>query len=320
MKQLHLRICKFVTAAIFMLSACTSPAGAASINLTAPGKTPPLTVEEHAVVEDAVDKPTHFEFNQRIAAQVFEKRMVLRNLPPDEKASGVNEVLKPFSYALRQNPLLSSYAYQLFKDDQLVLDDVGPFWQATQREDGADFLLPLETGQGKLLLVSREKMEDWDSVFPPPIYFGNELIAAQEDNGKVVVRRLSDDQVLYTQPVTSSPVEMPIKTFENWQGHWVLEADGVLVIDGKNINHQLGYDAIFNWVVLHGQPFFFFTKGQHTGIFFAGKEQDAAYDEVIHYKCCEPAAFNPGNELSIVWFYALRDGMWYYVEAGIFNS
>jgi hypothetical protein len=278
-----------------------------------------LTVEEHAVVEDAVDKPTHFEFNQRIAAQVFEKRMALRNLTPEKKASGVNEVLEPFGYALRHNPLLSSYAYQLFKDDQLVLDDVGPFWQATKREDGADFLLPIETGQGKPLLVTRDKVEAWDSVFTPPIYYGNELIAAQVEGDKVVVRRLSDDQVLYSQPVTSGPVEMPIKTFEAWQGSWVLESDGVLVIDGQNINQQLGYDSIFNWVVLQGQPFFFFTKGQRTGIFYAGKEQDAGYDQVIHYQCCEPAAFNPGSEASIVWFYALRDGMWYYVEAGLFN-
>ncbi len=319
MKQHHLRIYGFVTAAILVLSACTSPTGVPSINLTAPGKTPPLTVEEHAVVEDAVDKPTHFEFNQRITPQVFEKRLALRNLTPEEKASGVNEMLKPFGYALRHKVLLSSYTYQLFQNDELVLDDVGlSFWQASQREDGADFILPLETGQGKLLLISREKMEEWSSVFPPPIYFGNELVVAQEDNGKVVVRRLSDGQVLYSQPVTSGPVEMPIKTFQAWQGHWVLEADGVLVIDGQNINQQLVYDAIFNWVVLQGQPFFFFTKGQRTGIFYAGKEQDAAYDEVIHYHCCEPAAFNPGHEPSIVWFYALRDGMWYYVEAGIF--
>lgn len=320
MKQPLWMVFGFLTTVTLLLSACSSTTGAAPISLAAPGEKQPLTVEEHAVVEDAVDKPTHFEFNQRIPAQVFEKRMALRNLPPDEKASGVNAVLEPFGYALRHNPPLSSYTYQLFKDEQLVLDDVGPFWQATRRADGADFLLPVETSQGKQLLVSREKVEAWDSVFTPPIYFGNELIAAQVESDNVVVRRLSDDQVVYSQPVTSGPVEMPIKTFEAWQGHWVLESDGVLVIDGQNINRQLVYDSIFNWVVLQEQPFFFFTKGQRTGISYAGKEQDAAYDEVIHYRCCEPAAFNPGSESSIVWFYALRDGMWYYVEASVFDT
>jgi hypothetical protein len=317
MKQLHLML-YVVTAAVLLLNACSPSTGAESISLAAPGETPPLAIEEYAVVEDSVDKPTHFEFNQRIPAQVFEKRMALRNLPPNENASEVNNVLEPFGYVLRHNPPLSSYTYQLFKDDQLVLDDVGPFWQATKREDGADFLLPLETGQGKQLLVSREKVEAWDSVFTPPIYHGNELIAAQVEDDKVVVRRLSDDQMLYAQPVTSGPVEMPIKLFEAWQGHWVLESDGVLVIDGQNINRQLGYDAIFDWTLVKGQPFFFFAKGQRTGIFYAGKAQDATYDEVVHYKCCEPAAFNPGNAPAIVWFYALRDGMWYYVEAGNF--
>ena len=30
--------------------------------------------------------------------------------------------------------------------------------------------------------------------------------------------------------------------------------------------------------------------------------------------------FNVGGNGTMVWFHALRDGMWYYVEAGVYDS
>jgi len=41
-------------------------------------------------------------------------------------------------------------------------------------------------------------------------------------------------------------------------------------------------------------------------------------DEVVHYKCCEPAHFNPDGSKNMVWFHARKGGYWYYVEAGVF--
>jgi len=53
------------------------------------------------------------------------------------------------------------------------------------------------------------------------------------------------------------------------------------------------------------------------GISYAGQVLPNAYDDVIHYHCCEPAAFNPGRNDSRVWFYARRGDVWHYVEAGL---
>ncbi len=55
-------------------------------------------------------------------------------------------------------------------------------------------------------------------------------------------------------------------------------------------------------------------------ISYNGKTYSNTYDEVIHYKCCEPAAFNISNNENMVWFYALKNGFWYYVEAGIYDK
>ena len=43
------------------------------------------------------------------------------------------------------------------------------------------------------------------------------------------------------------------------------------------------------------------------------------YDEVVHYDCCEAAAFNVAGNERMVWFHALRDGIWYYVEMGVYQ-
>lgn len=36
-------------------------------------------------------------------------------------------------------------------------------------------------------------------------------------------------------------------------------------------------------------------------------------------RCCEPAAFNVAGSETMVWFHALRDGVWYYVEIGVYK-
>ena len=43
------------------------------------------------------------------------------------------------------------------------------------------------------------------------------------------------------------------------------------------------------------------------------------YDEVVHYRCCEQAMFNPAGNSVMTWFYARRDQSWYYVELGNYN-
>ena len=96
----------------------------------------------------------------------------------------------------------------------------------------------------------------------------------------------------------------------------MLEVDGTVLIDGLNLNEENGYDEVFGWRLIDGDPFYFFRKGKTIGVSYAGQTLPYSYDEVIHYQCCEPAAFNVGGNDTMVWFHALRGETYYYVEMG----
>ena len=139
---------------------------------------------------------------------------------------------------------------------------------------------------------------------------------AYYEDGRVLVQQ--GGKTVYSIPATFR-TDNPIKGLWAWDGHWILEMEGHVVIDGKSSNKELGYDEIFNWRLLKGQPFYFFKKGNRIGVSYAAQVLPYQYDEVIHYRCCEPAMFNVGGNASMVWFHALKDGMWYYVEIGIYE-
>ena len=42
------------------------------------------------------------------------------------------------------------------------------------------------------------------------------------------------------------------------------------------------------------------------------------YDEIIHGECCG-GVNNPRFSEHMAWFYARRDGIWYYVEIGNYD-
>lgn len=67
---------------------------------------------------------------------------------------------------------------------------------------------------------------------------------------------------------------------------------------------------------INGKAFALFLAGGVTHMRYNGQVLPNVYDEVVVGKKGELSIFNPGQNGSIVWFYALRDGLWYYVEAG----
>jgi hypothetical protein len=87
------------------------------------------------------------------------------------------------------------------------------------------------------------------------------------------------------------------------------------------LNKSLGYSEIFGWHLVAGQPFYFFAKSGNgrIGVSYAGSVMPYSYEKIPHYQCCEPAAFNPGINEHMVWFYGLKEGMWYYVEMGVYE-
>jgi hypothetical protein len=130
----------------------------------------------------------------------------------------------------------------------------------------------------------------------------------------------SDGQEIYRYNMSSAHAgTFPLYYLGNWNGRWVLEANGMLIVDGQIVNQEWGYDEIFGCQELSGRPFYFFVQDGQTRLSYGGETLPVSYDYVYHGMCCEPAAFNAGGNDQMVWFYALKDGAWHYVELGVYR-
>lgn len=129
----------------------------------------------------------------------------------------------------------------------------------------------------------------------------------------------SDGQEIYRYDMLQHVAVFPLYYLGNWDGHWVVEANGMLIMDGEIVNLKWGHDEIFGCQELHGRPFYFFVQNGKTHLSYDGQVLPVEYDDVFHGGCCEPAAFNATGNDSMVWFYALREGAWQYVELGAYQ-
>ncbi len=126
-------------------------------------------------------------------------------------------------------------------------------------------------------------------------------------------------QVVYTVIPDGPFVEPPTKGLWSWDGHWVLELENDIIIDGQSLSAQAGYEAAFGWQLIGGQPFYFFQQGGQIAMSYACTTiEPYRFSEVIHNQCCEGSMFNLSGNAFMVWFYAQKDGMWDYVEAGLY--
>jgi hypothetical protein len=161
---------------------------------------------------------------------------------------------------------------------------------------------------------------DWDGISdPPPVVVNGETIALHVDSQHSLLTVSGGGKPIYAMTAPWPWVDAPVKTFLAWREHWVLEAYKRVIVDGQNLNRALGYDAIFYWRLVQDRPFFFFRDGDTYGASYDGQVLPYRYNHIVHYMCCEPATFNAAGNETMVWFHALRDGMWYYVEMGVYE-
>ena len=126
-------------------------------------------------------------------------------------------------------------------------------------------------------------------------------------------------EVVYTY--ASEPrADLPVKRLVAWEGHWILETVEGVFTDGESLTEQLGVDEVFHCVIFQGQPLFFFEENRQVSISYGGETLPISYDRVPHYWCCEPATFNVKSNEHMLWFYALKDGWWHYVEIGVYGE
>jgi hypothetical protein len=275
-----------------------------------------LTLEEHAVVGAEVDSPliNGFEFKERIPAEIFEKHAALRDSTQQQEIEEYNRVLNSFGYRIEPGQRV----HRLFKDSELLAQEILQFSPLSVNAAGTDFAIGFVDSRGSYLLQNNGVVE-WDAVrhFSTwPVYAGNDLIAVEQgENGWNSLNVVRNGEVIFSKEnvvVASTPV----RALQSYNGQWVLETNDTVIMDGSDLRELTAYSEIFHWQILNGKPFYFFINEGKAGLSYGGQILPVQYEQVIHGQCCEPAIFNPSGNSRIVWFYALRNGIWHYVELG----
>ncbi|MGC9367465.1 MAG: hypothetical protein ACP5FK_10565 [bacterium] len=126
-----------------------------------------------------------------------------------------------------------------------------------------------------------------------------------------------DGDIVYQNSVCGKSVDYLVYAFFSWENRWIMEYWNHVVIDGIEFNDILGYEKIFCYRIVDGRIFYFYERNSKVYISFDGITQSNQYDYVAHYYCCEPFVLNPEHHESYISFFAIRNGYWYYVEAGV---
>ena len=126
------------------------------------------------------------------------------------------------------------------------------------------------------------------------------------------------DQKIYSYAGLAFAIDYP-DSFCAWDDNWMFETHDIVVMNGKVLNHELGYDEIFSWHLLGDKPTFFVKNKGKYQISFDGKLIPLAYDEIFHY-WCEDREFcgtkiseSPHTDGTKTWFKARRDNAWFTV-------
>ena len=285
-----------------------------------------IVVEEYPLVSSAEDQPDHFEYRDRLTDQILGARQPWREPDPAGQVTAVNQVINPFGYPLTAStdPSSGTTSYVLYYHDSALVPDVTHVYPVAVNSSGDRF--PAAARRDKPILDAGRsarhgrqcRYADLCVDSPGLRWRRSDRSRRRSERRLFYVRRAG--QVVYTVTPAGPFVEPPVKSLWSWDGHWVLEVDGTVLVDGQSLNAQLGYDEIFGWRLISGCPFFFFKQNGRIGVSYGGQVLPYVYDEVAHYLCCEASMFNIGGNGTMVWFHALRDGVWHYVEMGAYPT
>jgi hypothetical protein len=166
--------------------------------------------------------------------------------------------------------------------------------------------------------VNSNEVQRWDSgeSWARPGYVGDDLACVSRTGDVTFTYQVElGTRSVYTGTAALYGAYMPLRSFTTWGDHWVLEVDDHLIMDGQDIGQTLGYDAAFGFARIGGQPFYFFEQNGLVGISYGGQVLPNLYEQVFHNRCCEAAIHNVETGPEAVWFHALREGVWTWVEA-----
>ena len=292
-----------------------------------------LMVEEYRLVACSVDSPAHVEFARAVLDSVRTKREAWRsNQPLFCDVDRINRALAPQGFCLRrvEGPTRSIPSYDFLKGDSLVLPLL------------SDILFVNDPGTGRFLFTATQDRGTgppwcafwlvldgvprpwvpWDHEYRPPLLLRGELVTLDvepADSGRTRLTVLCGDSVAYSVLTGSDVCAGAVDGFLSVGQDWVLEYSDTVVRGGADLVRRLGCDAVFHYRVIAGAPLYFFARGGGVRMSYNGSELPQVYDDVYRGGSCEASCGNPQSNDDMVWFYARRDGWWYYVEAGVFD-
>lgn len=242
-----------------------------------------------------------------------------------------NTVLARFGYRLEEKPGPNgSTSYDLYQGEQLVEDNLGiGFWPIRASENDFSLVMEdLEARMGSGMVNFRKSgmagNTDYDldlHFWMPPLFVGDTLLTVEKETDGSTTRAVvkQEGKAVYTYSSSMYDYERTlVRSFDAWDGHWVMNANNTLIIDGENINTKLGYGEIFDWQIFEGQPWFFFEKDGRYGISYAGEELPIIFEHIPHLGCCggwhNPSGSENWGHHGWISFFAWEDGAYSYYE------
>ncbi len=287
---------------------------------------PILAVEEYPIVDAEVDGPGHVEYNDRLGEEILARIEGLRTRAAEQTLARTNVALAPFGYRLdpRFDAEWNQTLYDLFREGRAkpILTGLSYLWPVSVNASGTDFMLVVEKAPAAALYqVQVDGAEPWDdaaeSNWLPPGYVGDALARLSYTDFPTLTYQVElDSQAVYSGTAVAMGAYMPLRSFTTWDGHWVLEVDDHLIMDGQDLGETMGYDAAFGFTLIHGQPFYFFEQQGKVRMSYGSQTLPNVYDYVVHNMCCEASMHNPLVLGDTVLFHARWNGTWYFVEVG----
>ena len=292
---------------------------------------PILTVDESPIVAAGTDGPGHFEYTDRLGEQIVARIGGLRAYAAGQELVRTNAALAPFAYRLenRFDAEWTRTFHDLHRQGEAapILAGLSHVWPVSVNASGTDFVFAAENAPDVFplyLQVQAGSVEPWDAdqnAFLPPAYVGDALARVTFTGFPTLTYQVElDGQAVYSGTAVALGAYMPLRSLTTWDGHWVLEVDDRLIMDGQDIGQTRGYDAAFGFSLIHGQPFYFFEQEGKVRLSYGGRTLPNVYDQVFHNQCCERAIHNVEALGDVVLFHALWNGTWYVVEAGVYDG